>query len=298
MNKFLKKILLSTALIITPVVGTLGGAQPVYADNLLNESPSMLAPMFKTQTAQDISMAYLMSSYDKYNPELKTDSVLKFAMESPNVNLPKNASLKEQAFFIKDLMYISATYDTDYDINVWAAESFDKIETNPEKTLITKMRVSQNRLSGVQLQAVEIVAGNFAREARRTQKTDKDTAKYLYSYFKHIDYVNEGNGVFNLMKNKTGNCRDGAALFVMMAQEAGLPAHMVIGNHATRNSRPNGTIDKGNNHAWAAVKIDGRWQRVDVTGAMAYKNDIGFDLNHRKDFHENQIFGSLPEAFK
>lgn len=298
MNKFLKKILLSTALVVTPVVGTLGGAQPAYADSLINESPRMLAPMFKTQTAQDMSMAYLMSGYDKYNPELKTDAVLKFAMESPNVNLPKNASLKEQAFFIKDLMYISATYDSDFYSNVWASESFEKIETNPEKTLITKIVVTQKNISGAKLKAVEKIVGDFAKEARRTQSTDKNTAKYLYNYFKYIDYTKEANNIFNLMKNKEGNCRDGAALFVMMAHKAGLPAHMVIGNYYTQNNRPNGTIDKNNNHAWAVVKIDGRWQRVDITGAMSHKNDSGFDLNYSKNYHESQIFGSLPEILK
>ncbi len=93
--------------------------------------------------------------------------------------------------------------------------------------------------------------------------------------------------VKKVLKRKKGVCQDYALLYRSMCEEAGLECQFVTG--FGRFSPNNiGKEHKGSNHAWNAVKIDGKWELMDVT----WSTGMGADEDYGNGF-----FMVKPEAF-
>lgn len=95
------------------------------------------------------------------------------------------------------------------------------------------------------------------------------------------------------LKSKKGVCQGYATLFTVTAEKLGLEAVMVPG---TSKSHP-AHIGKGpgaNDHAWNAVKIDGKWKLVDVTWAAGTvtgnKPAFEFRFNDKYFFADPDVF--------
>ena len=74
-----------------------------------------------------------------------------------------------------------------------------------------------------------------------------------------------------LFRKKQGFCEHYASSFVMLMRYVGIPARIVIGYQGGQ-SAPDGQsweVRQLDAHAWSEVWLDGRWQRIDPTAAIA-----------------------------
>jgi hypothetical protein len=106
----------------------------------------------------------------------------------------------------------------------------------------------------------------------------------------HIAYDGEayrgGRGRVNravddILRRRRGVCFDYAVLFQAMCRRAGLACEVVSG-YSRREPAPAGEPD----HAWNAVRIDGRWRLLDATWDAA-----------ATDKENNRYFLSAPDQF-
>lgn len=112
------------------------------------------------------------------------------------------------------------------------------------------------------------------------------------------------------LKDKKGICQDYAYLFKAMCESVGLEAEFVVG--FGRFSPSNiGIVHKKGNHAWNAVKLNGKWELVDVTWSTGMGMDENFGdgffmvdpevfiMSHYPDDNKWQLMESVidPETF-
>lgn len=74
-----------------------------------------------------------------------------------------------------------------------------------------------------------------------------------------------------LFRKKIGFCEHYASSFVMLMRYVGIPARVVIGYQGGQ-AAPDGQsweVRQQDAHAWSEVWLDGRWQRIDPTAAIA-----------------------------
>lgn len=88
-------------------------------------------------------------------------------------------------------------------------------------------------------------------------------------------YTSEENVIRQVLVRKKALCGGYAFLFEKICKEAGLEAAVIHGY-----SNEFATTSKRNkpNHTWNAVKLNGKWQLLDITWANSHKRDEGPNL--------------------
>ena len=100
------------------------------------------------------------------------------------------------------------------------------------------------------------------------------------------------NLVNKAFRNKTGVCEEYAQSFKKICDLLQIEAAVIKG-YVRNNSKEIGIIPNSSNHAWNAVKIDGKWLLLDATWAAGYEyngkwirkfNNFYFDVSASKIF--------------
>ncbi|MFC7356415.1 transglutaminase domain-containing protein [Jejudonia soesokkakensis] len=112
-----------------------------------------------------------------------------------------------------------------------------------------------------------------------------DTALRLDRTLQQEIYTSEEKIIQNVLKRKKALCGGYAFLFQALCQEVGIKAEVIHGysKKYVRTSK-NRKVD----HTWNAVKIDGRWQLLDITMARSQS---------RTGFPDLFWFGTPPLDF-
>lgn len=97
------------------------------------------------------------------------------------------------------------------------------------------------------------------------------------------------------LETRQGVCGDFAELFVALARAAGMDAVTITGWSKTKELPPGTRLERPD-HAWNAVRIEGRWQLMDVTWAEGFGNDESGKLVTTKRF-DDSWFAMQPSAF-
>lgn len=87
-----------------------------------------------------------------------------------------------------------------------------------------------------------------------------------------------------LFDKRAGFCEHFAGSFVFLARAAGIPARVVTGYQGGELNGSYMIVRESDAHAWAEVFLDGRWERVDPTAAVA------------PDRIEHGLGAALPES--
>jgi hypothetical protein len=125
--------------------------------------------------------------------------------------------------------------------------------------------------------SVSTLAAYLARPAR----SDREKARAIYRWItEHINYdlrlFGQSADAQTTLARRRAVCAGYAGLFAALAKEAGLEAVVVRGNSKGVNYEIGHTTTVPSNHAWNAVKIDGRWQLVDCTWGTGAFEGSGF----------------------
>lgn len=105
-------------------------------------------------------------------------------------------------------------------------------------------------------------AENEALEAVNAKKSDYEKVMAINDYIvNNCRYVTGDDKEYSptsygCLVKKEANCEGYAKAFNMLAADAGLESMLITG-----------ITDKGENHAWNQVKVDGSWYNIDVTWA-------------------------------
>lgn len=119
----------------------------------------------------------------------------------------------------------------------------------------------------------------FARELRAQSTDDSAYVQAVLQWFNRENFVytlappfldHDPVDLF-LFNERRGFCEHYASAFVLLMRAAGIPARVVTGYQGgTINPRGGYMIVRQSDaHAWAETLIDGQWQRVDPTAAVA-----------------------------
>jgi protein-glutamine gamma-glutamyltransferase len=119
----------------------------------------------------------------------------------------------------------------------------------------------------------------YARELRARHPDDTDYVRAILRWFNQEQFVytlappfldRDPVDLF-LFEARRGFCEHYASAFVLLLRAAGIPARVVTGYQGgTINPRGGYLIVRQSDaHAWAEALIDGMWQRVDPTAAVA-----------------------------
>jgi transglutaminase-like putative cysteine protease len=117
----------------------------------------------------------------------------------------------------------------------------------------------------------------FARELRATQPDDQSYVRALLTKFNKESYfytlappLYERDPVDEfLFEGRRGFCEHYASAFVLLLRAAGIPARVVTGYQGGRMNGDYMIVRQSDAHAWAEALIDGQWQRLDPTAAVA-----------------------------
>lgn len=119
----------------------------------------------------------------------------------------------------------------------------------------------------------EASAASLARYLTSVTKNDTEKARVLYRWIAdRIDYDVDAylanklqtQAAADVLKSRTSVCNGYAALFETLGREAGLEIVTILG-YAKGYKHPAGQTFAEPNHAWNAIKIDGRWRLLDST---------------------------------
>ena len=98
--------------------------------------------------------------------------------------------------------------------------------------------------------------------------------------------------VQEVLKSRKGVCSEYSALFEALAKQAGLEAATIIG-FSKGPGFGSDTVAPDPDHAWSAVKVDGKWKLMDCTWASGYVD--GNNKFVRKAF--DHYFLTPPDQF-
>ena len=105
-------------------------------------------------------------------------------------------------------------------------------------------------------------------------------------------YISEKNVVENVLDRKMALCGGYAFLFRDLCEHLNIPAEVIHGFTKAIEGQPQNY--KQPNHTWNAVKLDGKWQLLDITWAVGHgssKPDDFWYLTTPEDF----IYTHYPE---
>ncbi len=95
-----------------------------------------------------------------------------------------------------------------------------------------------------------------------------------------------------VLKSRRAVCEGYAGLFVTLGQAAGLEIRKVSGYSKSYDYKAGSSFDAPN-HAWNAIKIDGKWYLTDSTWGAGYLNNQGRFI---REFNDH-FFLTPPEQF-
>ena len=123
---------------------------------------------------------------------------------------------------------------------------------------------------------------------QRTSDYEKVMAinDYIVKNCRYVSGVNKEYSptVYGCLVEKEANCEGYAKTFNMLAADVGLESMLITG-----------VTDKGENHAWNQVKVDGDWYNIDVTWA---DTDEGDDIRRAYFLCDDNDFVITHEADK
>ena len=122
-------------------------------------------------------------------------------------------------------------------------------------------------------------------------KSDYEKVKYIHDYICEqgsYDYTYTNYDAYSLLFNKTAVCEGYALAFYRLARAADLDCRIITGT-ASGDKVVQGTISEGNsdtgdNHAWNAVLVDGKWYNIDLTWDDQKTLSYAFFLKSDSDF--------------
>jgi len=135
-----------------------------------------------------------------------------------------------------------------------------------------------------------------------TSKTDQEKARAIFRWVAaNISYDVEGYGSSHygdlspdaVLRRREAVCQGYASLFDSLAKAAGLEAVTINGYAKGMGYRAGERFTGPTDHAWNAVKIDGRWQLIDCTWAAGIFYE---GTGYRKEF-DPYFFCTPPEEF-
>lgn len=94
------------------------------------------------------------------------------------------------------------------------------------------------------------------------------------------------------LKRKQSVCQGYSELFKALCQQSGIDAYVVSGYSKGYGYNPNRKLTKSD-HAWNAVKVDGKWQLLDATWGAGFVDD---SRKYNKRFQE-KYFLTDPKVF-
>lgn len=117
----------------------------------------------------------------------------------------------------------------------------------------------------------------FARELRAQVPDDRAFVQALLTKFNQEEFVYTLAPPFYdrdpvdlfMFEERRGFCEHYASAFALMMRAAGIPARVVTGYQGGASNRDYMIVRQSDAHAWTEVLLDGRWQRVDPTAAVA-----------------------------
>ena len=143
-------------------------------------------------------------------------------------------------------------------------------------------------------------------------KNEKEKARAIFRWItQNIAYDSEGyfSGDYGdlspggVLKSGVAVCSGYSMLFNSLGQEAGLEVVNINGYSKGYDYEVGESVDGKTNHAWNAVKIDGKWHLLDATWGSGYLNENGefvreFDEHYFLTPPQEYIYGHLPENQK
>jgi transglutaminase-like putative cysteine protease len=138
----------------------------------------------------------------------------------------------------------------------------------------------------------------------RPASNDLEKSRLIFTWVAtHIHYDDNGYNTGNysdvaaepVLRNRVGVCQGFSNLFDELAKQAGLESAIATG-YAKGISYSPGDIISGPNHAWNAIKIDGRWRLFDVTWAAGFGRGVNGKLVSSTLF-DDYWFDARPDEF-
>jgi hypothetical protein len=148
-------------------------------------------------------------------------------------------------------------------------------------------------------ESIEKLAGNLTKPAKNDLEKARilfswvaTHVKYDYTAYQNDNYVEKGPSV--TLRKKLGLCGDYCCLLKELCLSAGLEAQRISGlSKGFRFLQDKRTSPW--NHAWVAIRIDGRWTLSDVTWASGF---MALGNNEKQVQHfEPYWFNVNPKAF-
>jgi transglutaminase/protease-like cytokinesis protein 3 len=117
---------------------------------------------------------------------------------------------------------------------------------------------------------------------------------YSFSYSSEEDKVTKLQSIMDKLvittfKNKTGVCEEYAQSFKKICDLLNIESEVIKG-YVRNDAKEIGKIKDDTNHAWNAVKIDGKWMILDATWAA------GYEYNGRWIRKFNGYFFNMPKS--
>jgi hypothetical protein len=149
--------------------------------------------------------------------------------------------------------------------------------------------------------------GTLAAHLSAGAKTDLDKARVIYRWIaENVKY--DADALFAsrridgspaaVLKTRSAVCEGYARLYKALADAMGLECEIVSGHAKGVGYAPGQPVPEASNHAWNAVKIDGRWRLVDSTWGAGHLDGRQFVSRFTEHYFltppEQMIFTHRP----
>jgi hypothetical protein len=161
------------------------------------------------------------------------------------------------------------------------------------------------RIDRLALSVPEIAARNvpdLARHLTSNARNDREKARAIFRWLTaNIEYDTVGffRGDYGnltpegVLHSRKAVCSGYAQLFASLAEIAGLEVRKISGYSKGYGYSQGDSLPTQSNHAWNAVKIEGRWHLLDATWGAGYLNAQGRFVRQL----ENHYFLTDPQQF-
>ncbi|MBN2080399.1 MAG: hypothetical protein JW838_15620 [Spirochaetes bacterium] len=128
---------------------------------------------------------------------------------------------------------------------------------------------------------LDSLARRIAGEARDELEQVRAIWRWITAFISY-DTGKKNYGARATLRDLRGTCQGYAELFVELARRAGLRAVEVTGRGRGSGHLPGEPVRA--NHAWNAVRIDGKWHLLDATYGAGQVNEDRFIRGYREHF--------------
>lgn len=195
------------------------------------------------------------------------------------------------------------------DNRVWSRLSEDGTDIVPGWRYVDRYhRIDEHALGapGWAEESVESLAAYLMIPAR----DDEEKARAIYRWITaNIDYDVESyfsgsyktrSGSKTVLNDKKAVCAGYSQLFESLCDAAGLESVRIDGHGKGYSYTPFSDTGRTSDHAWNAVKIDGRWRLVDPTWGAGHIDEVGGFVRQFDDYYfltppEEFIYTHLPD---